>query len=51
MNIFASADSLAPRPSPPPVFDRLQYILQAVTGGGEGLGTRLSAASYEHLIR
>ena len=29
--------SLVPRPSPPPVFDCLQY---AKPGGGEGLGTR-----------
>ena len=32
-------DSLVPRPSPAPVFDRLQY---AKTGAGEGLGTRLA---------
>ena len=30
--------SLVPRPSPAPVFDRLQY---AKTGAREGLGTRL----------
>ena len=32
--------SLVPRPSPAPVFDRLQY---AKTGAGEGLGTRLES--------
>ena len=36
--------SLVPRPSPAPVFDRLQYAYyykRSKTGAGEGLGTRL----------
>ena len=37
--------SLVPRPSPAPVFDRLQYVFayckRSKTGAGEGLGTRL----------
>ena len=35
--------SLVPRPSTPPVFDRLQYAYckRSKTGGVEGLGTRL----------
>ena len=33
--------SLVPRPSPAPVFDRLQYCKRSKTGAGEGLGTRL----------
>ena len=38
--------SLVPRPSPAPVFDRLQsvfaYCKRSKTGAGEGLGTRLT---------
>ena len=44
--------SLVPRPSTPPVFDRLQYAKteglayckRSKTGGAEGLGTRLGGS-------
>ena len=42
--------SLVPRPSPAPVFDRLQYMYayckRSKTGAGEGLGTRLSRTRF-----
>ena len=37
--------SLVPRPSTPPVFDRLQY---AQAGGIEGLGTKLALPVHQY---
>ena len=53
--------SLVPRPSPVPVFDRLQYIhigcfnhrvycKRSKTGAGEGLGTRLETGGLIQLV-
>ena len=39
--------SIVPRPSMPPVFDRLQHAKRSKTGGVKGLGTRLERASSE----